>query len=92
MTKVSDKPDLVGKRLGTREQTCAFLRENGFPITKSYFDKLSMPSANPAEAPPIACWWGRRALYDLDVALEWARGRTRSTRHAAASADQQPAA
>jgi hypothetical protein len=77
----SNKPNLRGKRLGTRDQAVAFLCENGFQISKSFFDKLSMPSSDPAEAPPIACWWGRRALYDLDVALlDWARGRARTTR------------
>jgi hypothetical protein len=62
------------KRL-TRKELIIYLREQGYPIGDSTFEKLCMPTVN--EGPPVDAWWGRRPLYDPDEALAWAERRTR---------------
>jgi len=59
----------------TRAQLAAFLTEQGFPISRSTLDKLSM--AKRAEGPPAAGFWGNRELYDPNRGLRWARKRFR---------------
>jgi hypothetical protein len=62
----------------TREQVRLRLNEQGFPLTASYFNKICLPSRN--AGPPIAKWWGKRPLYDLGAALDWAESRCSATR------------
>jgi len=57
----------------TREQLRLKLNELGYPLTQSYFNKISLPSVN--AGPPVAKWWGKRPLYRLDEALAWAESR-----------------
>jgi hypothetical protein len=61
----------------TREQVRRELNERGYPLTASYFNKISLPSVN--AGPPVAKWWGKRPLYLLDEALAWAESRCRSS-------------
>ena len=61
----------------TREQLRLKLNESGYPLTQSYFNKISLPSVN--AGPPVAKWWGRRPLYRLDEALDWAESRCGSS-------------
>jgi hypothetical protein len=60
----------------TRPQLVRFLRQAGYPITLSTITKLCAPSRD--EGPPMIGLWAKRALYDRDQALAWARGRMRS--------------
>lgn len=60
-------------RLATRRQLLDHLHAHDFPIGRSTIDKLCAPAVN--QGPPVAAWWGRRPLYDIDVAIGWARGR-----------------
>ncbi|WP_368507888.1 hypothetical protein [Bradyrhizobium lupini] len=64
--------------LFTREQLRLRLNERGFPLTRSYWSKLNLPSVN--AGPPVAKWFGRRPLYKLEDALAWAESRCGSTR------------
>lgn len=57
-------------RLFTRDDLRNRLAEYGYPITKSYFDKICLPSRN--AGPPVAKMWGKRPLYELEPALAWA--------------------
>jgi hypothetical protein len=57
----------------TRAQIGAHIRAHGFPISDSTMDKLCAPATD--AGPPVAGWWGRRPLYDPDVALAWAEAR-----------------
>ena len=57
----------------TREQLRLKLNERGYPLTASYFNKISLPSVN--AGPPVAKWWGKRPLYRLEDALVWAESR-----------------
>jgi hypothetical protein len=57
----------------TREQLRLKLNEQGYPLTASYFNKISLPSVN--AGPPVAKWWGKRPLYRLDDALAWVERR-----------------
>src|SRR5262249_49802096 len=61
----------------TRQQGGPFLRENGFPISDKQFVKACLPSK--ADPPPVAAWWGHRALYDPHRLLEWAHARLKQT-------------
>jgi hypothetical protein len=67
-----------GKRLLTRRELGEFLRGEGFPIGNSTINKLCSPSIN--DGPPVAAWFGRRALHSPDDALTWARARLTSAR------------
>jgi hypothetical protein len=58
---------------GTRRQLLDHLRNNGIPIGKSTLDKLCAPSVD--QGPPVAAWWGRRAIYDSAQGLAWAERR-----------------
>ena len=60
----------TNERLLTREDLRQRLKEHGFPISASYFNKICLPSRN--AGPPVAKVWGRRPLYYLGPALEWA--------------------
>ena len=59
----------------TRKELGAELRALGFPISDSTLNKVCAPSVN--QGPPIAGWWGRRPLYDLDAGIVWAEARPR---------------
>ena len=62
-----------------RSEIGPFLRnQHGIPIGDSTIDKECSPSVN--KGPPVASWWGRRALYDPNEVLQWAEARLRSTR------------
>ena len=61
----------------TREQLRLKLNELGYPLTQSYFNKISLPSVN--AGPPVAKWWGKRPLYRLDEGLAWAESRCGSS-------------
>jgi hypothetical protein len=50
-------PSNKGRR-HTRKQLAARLRELGYPLGDSTFDKLCMPSVG--LGPPIAGYWGKR--------------------------------
>ena len=69
--------DLTATALLTREQLRLKLVELGYPLTASYFNKISLPSVN--AGPPVARWWGKRPLYRLDEALAWAEFRCGSS-------------
>ena len=69
------RPDVTGKKFGTRRELATYLSQNGFPTSFSKLNKLCAPSAN--EGPPPAYWWGPRPMYDLDKSLDWARSRSR---------------
>jgi hypothetical protein len=58
---------------GTRRQLLDHQRNNGIPIGKSTLDKLCAPSVD--QGPPVAAWWGRRAIYDFVQGLAWAERR-----------------
>jgi len=60
-------------RRGTRRQVAEFLTANGYPLTKSVLDKLSMASVG--RGPPVAYFWGNRPIYDFDEAIRWAESR-----------------
>lgn len=62
----------------TREQLRLQLNARGFPITASYWSKLNLPSVN--AGPPVAKWFGRRPLYKLKDALDWAESRCGASR------------
>ena len=47
-----------------------FLRENGFQIGDSTFEKLTAPSIN--RGPPFH-WWGPFKLFGDETVLEWAK-------------------
>jgi hypothetical protein len=64
------------QRKVTRRELVPIFHENGYPISFSRLNKLSMPSCG--EGPPIDGWWGRLAIYDPHRALRWARDRYRS--------------
>lgn len=57
----------------TREQLRQRLNERGYVISSGYFQQLCLPSRN--EGPPVAKWWGKRPLYDLEAGLAWAESR-----------------
>jgi hypothetical protein len=60
-----------------REQLRIKLHERGYPLSKSYFNKLCLPSVS--AGPPVETWWGKRPLYRLDKALVWAKSRCGSS-------------
>jgi hypothetical protein len=68
--------ELGAKAYLTRHQLVRFLRQAGYPITFSTITKLCAPSRD--EGPPMVGLWAKRALYDRDQALAWARSRMRS--------------
>jgi hypothetical protein len=68
----------------TRRQLIVFLTDNGFPIGKGTIDRLCSPAIG--AGPPVAHWFGNRALYDPAAALEWARSRLRSQQRIAPKA------
>jgi hypothetical protein len=57
----------------TRVQSVQFLNDRGYPITKRYFEKLSVPSSG--QGPRVDAWFGGRALYKPEELLNWAEGR-----------------
>jgi hypothetical protein len=57
----------------TRTQAAQFLKSRGLPITKRYFEKLSVPSGG--RGPRVDRWFGNRALYRPEDVLAWAEGR-----------------
>jgi hypothetical protein len=56
--------------LGTRSQLLSAIHAAGIPMGKSTLDRLCMRSNY--QGPPVAKYWGRRPLYDLDKGLAWA--------------------
>jgi hypothetical protein len=73
MPSVSSQPEFL-----TRPELVSFLRSHGFPVARSTIDKLAMPSRGRNDGPPIAGFWGNRALYRPAAALRWARSRFRA--------------
>jgi hypothetical protein len=55
----------------TREQVLLRLNELGYPLTATYFKKISGRSGGYA-GPPVAERWGKVNLYRLDEAVAWA--------------------
>jgi hypothetical protein len=55
----------------TRQQLLSAIRAEGIPMGLSTINRLCMPSNY--RGPPIACWLGKRPLYDLSDGLAWAR-------------------
>jgi hypothetical protein len=72
-------------RLKTRDGLYTLLCENNFPLGRSTFDKLCMPSRG--EGPPVAAWWpgrgGDRPLYETTASLQWAKALIKPASHAA---------
>lgn len=66
---------MTSKQFLTRRESARFLRDNGFPMGDSTFEKLAMPSR--MEGPPVAARWGNRCLYTPAGLLEWAQTRLR---------------
>ena len=64
------------KPLLTREQLRHELNARGYVMSASYFHKICLPSWN--EGPPVAKYWGKRPLYNLDDGLAWAEGRCKA--------------
>jgi hypothetical protein len=62
----------------TRENLRQELDRRGFKTSRSYWNKINLPSVN--AGPPVAKWWGKRPLYRLDEALAWAESRCSTTR------------
>jgi hypothetical protein len=62
-------PNITNKRY-TRDQLGPVLRAVGYPISDATLDKLCSPAVG--QGPPVAGWWGRRPLYELDTAITWA--------------------
>jgi hypothetical protein len=62
--------DQIAPTLLTRKPLLLKLNERGFPLTMSNLNKLCLPSVN--GGPPVAKWWGKRPLYNLEDALAWA--------------------
>jgi hypothetical protein len=65
----------MSRRLLTRRQLAAFLRECGFPVGNSTLDKLCAPSIN--QGPPACAMWGKRPLYEPTAGIAWAESRLR---------------
>jgi hypothetical protein len=59
----------------TRRQLGEKLRKLGYPIGNSTLNKICAPAIG--QGPPIAAYWGSRALYDLNDAIAWAEARLR---------------
>jgi hypothetical protein len=57
----------------TREQAAEFLTGEGFPITRRYLAKLSIPSSG--QGPRVDLWFGGRALYRPEDLIAWAESR-----------------
>jgi hypothetical protein len=57
----------------TRESLRQELAKRGYKISLSYWNKINLPSVN--AGPPVAKWFGKRPLYQLDEALAWAESR-----------------
>jgi hypothetical protein len=70
------------KRYLTRPEVARFLTERGYPIGKSTIDRMSMPSRGRNDGPPAAGRWGKKALYDPNRVLAWAKARFRTNRRA----------
>jgi hypothetical protein len=70
-------PD-ISKPLLTRDALLEELNERGYKISLSYWRKINLPSVN--AGPPVAKWWGKRPLHDLDAALAWVESRCSSSR------------
>jgi hypothetical protein len=59
----------------TREQLRQYLNAIGFPVTAGTMNQLCAPARG--EGPPIAGFWGARAVYRLEDGIAWARSRLR---------------
>lgn len=66
--------EITNEKLLTRAELCEALREHGYPIALASLAKYCLPSVN--SGPPAETVWGRRPLYRLTKALEWARNRS----------------
>jgi hypothetical protein len=73
--------DTQAAPLLTREQLRQRLVAAGYPISLSYFNKICLPSRN--AGPPVATWFGKRPLYELEPALAWAKSLCRPAEQAA---------
>jgi hypothetical protein len=69
----------------TRKQLAARLRELGYPVSFSTFNKLCAPSRG--GGPPVDGWWGRRPLYDEGTGIAWAEAYLRPARAVAVPSD-----
>jgi len=63
------------KPLLTREQLRHELNARGYVMSESHFHTICLPSRN--AGPPVAKYWGRRPLYELEAGLAWAENRCR---------------
>ena len=61
-----------------RKQLLACLNENGFPIKRTYLNRICLPSVN--LGPPVALHLGHRVYYEQTAALKWAEARSKVTR------------
>lgn len=62
----------------TRPQLLEFLRAHGYPISRTYFNQLCLPSVG--AGPPVAGYFCERALYEPAEALAWAEARIKKQR------------
>jgi hypothetical protein len=65
--------ELPPPELVTREELRQHLIKIGYPITAGTLNQLCAPSRN--EGPPVAGYWGARAVYRLKDGLAWAHAR-----------------
>jgi len=66
----------------TRRQLAAALTERGLPIAPATLAAMAVRG----DGPPCRIW-GRRPLYSLESALDWARGRLNTPRRQPAAGD-----
>jgi hypothetical protein len=59
----------------TKEQARQYVNEIGCPVSKSTWDKWTMPSNY--KGPPITAWWGPRPLYHKSSVRPWTFARLR---------------
>jgi hypothetical protein len=78
------------KKYLTRRELTAALREIGYPVSNSTFEKLSASGVN--QGPPVHSWWGPTALYTLDAGIAWAEAMLRQAPRAIQPLPKKPRA
>ena len=64
----------------TRQELLRHIKEKlGVPVTDGTMAQMCMPSRN--QGPPVAAYWGRRPIYNLEEGLAWARERLQPAPH-----------
>jgi hypothetical protein len=64
-----------------------YLRRCGFPISKSWYEKLHAEN----QGPPVDCYWGRTPMRKRSTARKWAQDRVRqSTKKRSVSSEDSP--